>query len=82
MDNDFYLRLGTISRQLTATETNIIAAEIRNLLAASPIDISIGLNNLAFVQYQDLQLTPATTKVIPVGSITPSQLEQLYVENV
>ncbi|MEL6910425.1 MAG: hypothetical protein AAFO85_09500 [Cyanobacteria bacterium J06598_4] len=82
VDNDFYLRLGTISRQLTATETNIIAAEIRNLLAASPIDISIGLNNLAFVQYQDLQLTPATTKVIPVGSITPSQLEQLYVENV
>ncbi|MEO1341024.1 MAG: hypothetical protein AAFV28_07750, partial [Cyanobacteria bacterium J06635_13] len=79
VDNDFYLRLGTISGQLTATETNVIASEIRNLLAGFTTDISIGLNNLSFAQYRDLQLTPATTKVIPVSLITASQLEQLYV---
>ena len=78
VDNDFYLRLGTIDAQLTITEADLIAKEIRHLLEDSPIHISIDLNNLAFVQYQDLQLSPATTKVVPISSITPSQLEQLY----
>ncbi|MEM6614269.1 MAG: hypothetical protein AAF652_18875 [Cyanobacteria bacterium P01_C01_bin.72] len=78
VDNDFYLRLGTINAQLTIAEADFIATEIRHLLEDFPTYISIDLNDLAFVQYQDLQLSPATTKVIPVSSITPRQLEQLY----
>ena len=79
IDNDFYLRLGTINTQLSTDETNSVATEIRNLLATFSVSIPITINNLAFARYQDLQLTPATTKTIPVNSITASQLEQLYV---
>ena len=77
IDNDFYLRLGTINTQLSTEEINIIATSVRDLLAISVL-IPIKTNNLAFAQYQDLQLTPATTKIIPVNSITANQLEQLY----
>ena len=78
IDNDFYLRLGTIKANLTLPEIDAIALEIRNLLVAQSISIAIQLENLAFVQYQDLSLTPATTKVIPVTEILPSELQQLY----
>ena len=79
IDNDFYLRLGTIDRQLTLEENEEIATDIRNFLEAqAALSISIHLNDLAFVQYQDLSLASATTKVIPVAEITVSQLEQLY----
>lgn len=78
VDNDFYLRLGTIKAQLSPAEIDSIAAEIRNLLKTSPISIPVNLNNLAVVKYQDLQLTPATTKVLPVEKITACQLRQLY----
>lgn len=78
IDNDFYLRLGTIKANLTLPEIDAIALEIRNLLAAQSISIAIQLENLAFVQYQDLSLTPVTTKAIPVTEILPSELQQLY----
>jgi hypothetical protein len=77
IDNDFYLRLGTINAQLIP-QINAIAVDLRDFLAATPLSIPLSLKNLAFVQYQDLMLTPATTKVIPVETITASQLEQLY----
>jgi len=80
VDNDFYLRLGTINTQLSTEKINLIATDIRNFLATSSILIPIDLNNLAFAQYQDLQLTPATTKIIPANTITASQLEQLYTD--
>jgi hypothetical protein len=78
IDNDFYLRLGTIKGDLTLSEIEAIASEIRNLLAAQSRSIAIQRENLAFVQYQDLSLTPATTKVIPVTEILPRELQQLY----
>ena len=79
VDNDFYLRLGTITTSLTSTAIAAIATDMRNLLAAQPpIQIAINQQDLAFAQYQDLLLTPATTKVIPVTEITADGLEQLY----
>ncbi len=78
IDNDFYLRLGTIDTQLSLPQINAIAVDLRNFLEAFPLSILISLKNLAFVQYQDLLLTPATIKVIPLETITASQLEQLY----
>jgi len=79
LDNDFYMRLGTINSPLTSEVRQTMSTEIRNLLVTQPaIDIPINLDNLAFAQYQDLLLTPATTKVIPVTQITASKLEQLY----
>ncbi|MGL5074955.1 MAG: hypothetical protein ACRDBG_03845, partial [Waterburya sp.] len=79
LDNDFYMRLGTINSPLTSEIRQTISTEIRNLLVTQPaIDIPINLDNLAFAQYQDLLLTPATTKIISVTQITTSKLEQLY----
>ena len=78
IDNDFYLRLGTIDRQLTSEEIEAIATDIRNLLEAQPLFIPITIDDLAFARYQDLLLTPATTKIIPVTEISANQLQQLY----
>ena len=78
IDNDFYLRLGTINALLSTDEIKAIASEICDLLAASAVLIPLCSKDLAFVQYRDLQLTPATTKVVPIADITASQLEQLY----
>ena len=79
IDNDFYLRLGTIDRQLTSREIDAIATDIRNLLAIQPPTyISITVDNLALAKYRDLLLTPATTKIIPVTKISADRLQQLY----
>ena len=79
IDNDFYLRLGTINRQLTSEEINTISTDIRNLLATQPPNyIPITVNDLAFARYQDLLLTPVTTKAIAVTEISANQLLQLY----
>ena len=79
IDNDFYLRLGTINTQLSKEEIDLVATNIRTLLSASSVSIPIKIGDLAFAQYQDLQLTPATTKIIFASSITASQLKQLYI---
>ena len=79
IDNDFYLRLGTIRRQLTSEEINAISTDLRNLLATQPPNyIPITVNDLAFARYQDLLLSPATTKAIAVTEISANQLLQLY----
>ncbi|MEL6930838.1 MAG: hypothetical protein AAFO95_19725 [Cyanobacteria bacterium J06600_6] len=78
VDNDFYLRLGTIGTKLSTSEIDLISTDVRDLLSTFTVSIPLSLNNLAFAKYQDLQLTPETTKVVPVASITASQLKQLY----
>jgi hypothetical protein len=87
VDNDFYLRLGTINSPLTSeirqangcATPSAIATKIRHLLTTQPATyIRLNLDNLAFAQYQDLSLTPATTKVIPVTQLTASTLLSLY----
>ncbi|MBE9042907.1 hypothetical protein IQ255_00555 [Pleurocapsales cyanobacterium LEGE 10410] len=78
VDNDFYLCLGTFDTLLTNDELTRIATDIRNLLETRSLNITLNLSDLAFAQYQDLSLTPATTKIIPVTEITASQLERLY----
>lgn len=78
IDNDFYLRLGTINARLSAAEIKEISSQARNILSASSILIPLRIQDLAFVRYQDIQLTPRTTQVISLNDITTSQLEQLY----
>ena len=73
IDNDFYLRLGTIDRRLTSSEIEEIATDMRDLLATLPaLYIPINLENLVLVEYQDLSLTPATTKIIPLTANLPN----------
>lgn len=79
IDNDFYLRLGTIDAMLTPETIQVISGEIRNLLKIqSSGKIALGKENLAFAQYQDLSLDPAITQTIPVSEITTNKLKQLY----
>lgn len=79
IDNDFYLRLGTIKCQLSIAEMKAIATDIRNFLEAKPASyIPIDKEDIAFVQYQDLSLTPIRTKVIPISKVTPEDLNQMY----
>lgn len=81
VDNDFYLRLGTINGKLTAAQIDAIATDIRNLLEArSALYVSIKQENIAFAQYQDLLLTPETTEVISIAEATASKLKQIYFE--
>ncbi|BAZ46578.1 hypothetical protein NIES4102_36140 [Chondrocystis sp. NIES-4102] len=78
IDNDFYLRLGTINFALDIEDLQVLAKEIRDLLANQPTTLPINLSDLAFANYQDLALTPQTTTVLPLNSITASELRQLY----
>ena len=78
IDNDFYLRLGTVETQLSSEEIKAIAVDLCQLLETNPVYIPVKFEDLAFVQYHDLQLTPATTRVIPLTSIDADQLERLY----
>ena len=73
IDNDFYLRLGTIDRLLTPSEIEEIATDMGDLLANLPaLYIPINLENLVLVEYQDLSLTPATTRIIPITASPPN----------
>ena len=79
IDNDFYLRLGTIARPLKEMEIQAIASQIRNFLASQPpLYLPLAEQNLSFARYQDLSLTPATTEIIPISAITPQQLAILH----
>ena len=78
IDNDFYLRLGTINGKLTPEALNAIAWEIRNILQAKSLDISLDRNNLAFAKYQDLSIAIAKTQIITLPEATADNIEQLY----
>ena len=79
IDNDFHLRLGTINCQLSTEEAEAIATNLRNFLESqSALCIPITKKDLAFVQYQDLSLTPGKTKIIPISEITSENLKQIY----
>ena len=79
IDNDFYLRLGTINASLSTDTITIVENHLRQLLIKRPsIMVSISPRNLAFAQYQDLSLSLATTQTIPVPEITIEQLLNFY----
>ena len=79
IDNDVYLRLGTIARPLNESARQAIATEVRNFLESqSPLYLPLEKNNLAFANYQDLALTPATTQTIPISTITSQKLATFY----
>ncbi len=79
IDNDFYLRLGTIHSPLSTDTIATVENQIREILTKIPaIELTISKNNLAFARYQDLSLTEATTTIIALAEITIEQLLQLY----
>ena len=79
VDNDFYLRLGNIQGELTTEAVMAIENDIRDTLKNKfIIDISLDKDDLAFAKYQDLLLTPKTTKILPLVAATLDKIEELY----
>lgn len=79
IDNDFYLRLGTIDGELSTVKLEAIANETRNFLAQkSPLYIPLTKADLAFAQYRDLSLTPSKTTIVPISDITVERLKRMY----
>ncbi|ELS02527.1 hypothetical protein Xen7305DRAFT_00022410 [Xenococcus sp. PCC 7305] len=79
IDNDFYLRLGTIKGLLTKEKRITVEHHIQQILTQeSTVKLSIDSNSLAFAQYQDLSLSLATTKILPLAAITKEQLRNYY----
>ncbi len=79
VDNDFYLRLGTIHSPLSMDEIATVENQLRQILTTMPaIEIPLSQKDLAFARYQDLSLSLATTKTISLAEITIEQLLELY----
>jgi len=79
IDNDCYLRLGTINSCLSTEIIATVEHQIREILRTeTPIKLSFGQNNLAFAQYQDLSLSLTRTKAIPLGEMTKEQFRKFY----
>ena len=79
VDNDFYLRLGTIDPTLPFDEMKEIATKIRNLLEVSPPwDIPLNLEDLAFARYQHFTLPPETTTTMSLAETTIGKIKRLY----
>ncbi|MGF1542002.1 MAG: hypothetical protein ACFCU5_16400 [Pleurocapsa sp.] len=78
IDNDFYLRLGTIEGKISTKDKNKIETDIREILSKQAVDLVLDKNNLAFAQYRDLSLTLETTKILPVTESNLEKLKELY----
>ena len=64
IDNDFYLRLGTIKQKLTPELKTLKQQQISYYLQQQPaIIVSLKRTDLQLVKYQELDLNPATTQV-------------------
>jgi hypothetical protein len=79
IDNDFYLRLGTIESNLSAQDKKKIETNIREFIDKQIIlETILDKTNLAFARYRDLSLTPETTEVLPVTSSNLEKIEKFY----
>ena len=81
VDNDFYLRLGTVNSEVSESKLTAVETKIQEFLRTqSPLLLTLNHSSIAFVQYQDLSLIPQTTQSFPIKTITIETLAQLYPE--
>lgn len=79
IDNDLYMRIGILQEPLIETKKEEVEQEIRYKLSnVSPIELSLDLETLKLIGYQDLSPTLDTTKVISLKDATLRQIEALY----
>ena len=86
IDNDIYLRLGTITGNFTSDLVTNIQQEINNYFQnLLPRKISFCQDNLAIVKYQDLSLPIATTTIYYLSDLNrdlnlrQQLIQQLYI---
>ncbi|NJK47457.1 hypothetical protein HC931_04010 [Candidatus Gracilibacteria bacterium] len=79
IDNDCYMRIGVLKDKLSNEKIHAIEKEIRDsLVAIAPIELSIDVNSLNFIGYQNLSPSPDTTKIITLHDATAKEIERLY----
>jgi hypothetical protein len=81
LDNDFYLRLGTITGNFTSDLMVKSQQKINGYLQnATQSNISLSQADLAFVKYQDLTLPITTTEIYALSYLNENRelIQQLY----
>jgi hypothetical protein len=79
MDNDFYLRIGSVDPTIAESQLTLVETKIREILRTqSPLLLTLNSSSMALVQYQDLSLPPQTTQVFSLEEIPLNTLAQLY----
>ena len=81
IDNDLYLRIGTIKSNHSFDSIAAIQNQIIDYLGnRAKTTVCLSKENLAFVQYQDLSLPISTTKIYPLAELKhkTKMLRQLY----
>jgi len=76
-DNDFFMVLGVLERPETPTRAAsaeleqvdaLLEAQLRDMLAAEPFELVIGLSDVRIVAYEDVALCPDSTTVFELDS--------------
>lgn len=81
IDNDFYMRIGKVDSNISENKLRAIEVKIQEFLRTQfPLLLTLNQSSIAFVQYQDLALSPQTTQVFPITEMTAGNLAQLYPE--
>lgn len=81
VDNDFYLRLGTIEpAPLDPAAQKKVEAKLRDHLSRTPLVIEVGLAQVSFVAYEDESLPWESSESWPVGDgqVTGEFISTLY----
>lgn len=79
IDNDLYMRIGFLRETLSDLEREEIEQKIRYQLShLAPVELSIDLETLKFIGYQDLSPSIDTTKVISLKDAKIEDIEALY----
>lgn len=79
IDNDFYLRIGSVDPTIPASQLTAVETKIQEVLRTqSPLLLTLNHSSITFVQYQDLSLPPQTTQVVSLEEITFDTWAQLY----
>ena len=81
IDNDFYLRLGTIEGQYNPQFITTIQQQFNNYLQTiAPTNVTLSKENLAIVKYQDLALTFNSTRIYSLTNLDRDDnfWQQLY----
>lgn len=79
IDNDIYMRIGVLKRELSTDAIAQVERRIQNELSQHlSLLLTLDRDRLNFIQYQNLSPSPDTTTVIPLQQANKKMLEKLY----
>jgi hypothetical protein len=79
VDNDIYLRVGVLKREISQDIIAEVEREIQNQLSQHlSLLLTLDRDRLNFIQYQNLSPSPDTTTVISLQQATKETIENLY----